>query len=248
MTEPLLAVEGLRVAFVLGRDPLGRPRRTLQALKGVSLSVAAGECVGVIGESGSGKSTLGACIVGLQRPDAGEIRLNAPAQIVFQDPNESLDPHLPLWETVAEGLEIGGLRSRQARRAAAAEGLAAVGLAADLMDRRPHALSGGQRQRVAIARALATGARLIVLDEPTSALDTSVQEQVLDLLLGIQQRTGVAYLLITHDMAVAAHMCHRLVVMKAGAVIETGETEALLANPQTDYARSLIAATPRLGE
>jgi peptide/nickel transport system ATP-binding protein len=248
MSGPLLEVEDLHVDFVLRRNLLGQPSRLHRALQGVSLAVHAGECVGVVGESGSGKSTLAACIVGLQTPDRGAIRLRGKAQIVFQDPNESLDPRLPLWETVAEGLEIGGLRSRAARRAAAAAGLAAVGLAADMLDRRPHALSGGQRQRVAIARALATGAPLIVLDEPTSALDTSVQAQVLDLLLDIQQRTGVALVLITHDMAVAAHMCHRLVVMKAGAVVEAGETQALLANPTTDYVRGLIAATPRLGE
>jgi len=248
MTQPILEVDDLHVDFVLRRDVLGRPVRTLQALKGVSLNVGVGECVGVVGESGSGKSTLGACIVGLQKPDRGAVRLGGAAQIVFQDPNESLDPRQPLWKTVAEGLEIGGMTSVAARRAAAAEGLAAVGLTTEMMDRRPHALSGGQRQRVAIARALAVSAPLIVLDEPTSALDTSVQAQVLDLLLDIQERTGVAYLLITHDMAVAAHMCHRLVVMKAGEVVESGETDALLANPQTDYVRALIAATPRLGE
>ena len=259
----LLNVIGLGVDFSLGSQTLFGGRRKLVALDELSLTVGEGECVGVVGESGSGKSTLGACILGLVDPTRGAIRFDGrdvtrlrrdrnpdvakAIQIVFQDPSGSLDPRLPVWQSVAESFEIHASLRRSERRDAAAALMRSVGLGEDMLDRFPHALSGGQRQRVAIARALATKPRLIVLDEPTSALDMTVQAQVLDLLLDIQERTRVSYLLITHDMAVAGHLCHRIAVMRSGRIEESGDARKIVTEPETPYARALVNATPRLG-
>jgi ABC-type glutathione transport system ATPase component len=258
----LLAIDSLCVDFSRGsKTPFGS-RRTFRALDNVSLTLGEGECLGLVGESGSGKSTLGACILGLATPSRGRIHFDGreiaglprdrnpeiakAIQIVFQDPSGSLDPHMPIWQSVAESLEIHSAMHRAERRDAATALLDSVGIDSAMIDRFPHALSGGQRQRVAIARTLATQPRLIVLDEPTSALDMTVQAQVLDLLLDIQERTRVSYLLITHDMAVAGHMCHRIAVLRAGRIEEIGDARRIVSEPETEYARALVNATPRL--
>jgi ABC-type glutathione transport system ATPase component len=250
--EPVLRALGVSVTFPARSGGTGRRHEPVRAVRNASLEIHRGECVGLVGESGSGKSTLGFCLAGLVAPTAGEIRYAGtnrsiqPVQIVFQDSGGALDPRMRVWESVAEGLDIQTKLPRPAQRERAIELLRTVGLGEDLSRRYPHALSGGQRQRVGIARALATEPEIIVLDEPTSALDMVVQARVLDLLLELQERSGVAFLLITHDIAVAAHLCHRIAVMKSGEIVEQGATEALLARPETEYARTLISSTPTL--
>jgi ABC-type microcin C transport system duplicated ATPase subunit YejF len=256
----LLAIDDLRVRFVTRRDVLGRPRAHFDALKGLSLEIAAGECFGIVGESGSGKSTLALAILGLLPLAGGSIRyrgrtlgscpmddpLRREIQVVFQDPKASLDPRWPAWALITEAMEIQGA-TPATRRARAAELMAQVGLPADKLEAFAHAFSGGQRQRLAVARALALRPRLLILDEPTSALDISVQAQVLNLLLALQQQHGLTYVFISHDLAVIGHMCHRLAVLKDGALVETGPAASVLANPQADYTRQLLAAVPVVG-
>jgi peptide/nickel transport system ATP-binding protein len=257
---PLLEVQNLSVRFVRKRNWLGRPQAVVNAIEDVSVSVAAGECLGIVGESGSGKSTLAAVVAGLVAPHSGTIRFHerplmagrrVPAdarriQIVFQDPGGSLDPRMRIWESVSEGLLIHRKADRVTRRKRAGELLETVGLDGKYLDRYPHALSGGQRQRVAIARALSLEPELILLDEPTSALDMTVQAQVLNLLLDVQAKLGVAFVLITHDMAVANFLCHRIAVMRNGRIVEQGSANQIMSAPQTDYARNLVVATPRV--
>ncbi|MEI7447091.1 MAG: dipeptide/oligopeptide/nickel ABC transporter ATP-binding protein, partial [Burkholderiales bacterium] len=238
MTGPLLAVHDLVKRYRLPRTRLLGPAPELLALDGVSLAIDAGRSLGVVGESGSGKSTLARAAMALERPTSGRVELlgrdlNAlpPAelraarrdfQMVFQDPYGSLDPRQTVARIVAEPLEATGRSTPAERRERAAEALASVGLRASDLDKVPHEFSGGQRQRIAIARALITRPRLIVADEPVSALDVSVQAQVLNLLRDLQQRFGLTYLLISHDLAVVDHVCDRVAVMFAGRAVEEG--------------------------
>jgi len=228
----------------------------------VNLSMRRGECLGIVGESGSGKTTVANAIVGLADLSAGEIlwegRVLGPAgsrdrdlasavQLVFQDPQASLDPRMRVRTIVAEGLMIQGALTSAERNARARELLGMVGLGADALDRYPHEFSGGQRQRIAIARALAVNPRLLVLDEPTSALDVSVQAQILNVLLDLQQRLDLTYVLITHDISVVGHLSHRIAVMRGGEIVEEGPTAAILSSPSHTYTKSLLAAVPRVG-
>jgi peptide/nickel transport system ATP-binding protein len=262
MTPPLLQVEGLGRRYPLPRPHPLAPRQWVDALADVSFTLEAGRTLGVVGESGSGKSTLARLVMALEAPSQGCVRLDgrdlhalAPAalrqarrdfQMVFQDPYASLDPRRTVWRTVAEPLEaLAGLgRPEQRERAAAM--LDAVGLnpAADL-DKYPHEFSGGQRQRIAIARALVTQPRLIVADEPVSALDVSVQAQVLNLMQDLQDRFGLAYLFISHDLAVVDLVCDDLLVLQHGRVVEHGATDAVLRAPAQAYTRRLLEAVPR---
>ncbi|WP_241011729.1 dipeptide ABC transporter ATP-binding protein [Burkholderia sp. Ac-20392] len=232
-----------------------------RAVHDVQLRLRRGETIGIVGESGSGKSTLAAAVLGLQQPAAGEIAidglplatLRAKAgrralygrlQVVFQDPFGSLSPRMTIEQIVGEGLalhrpELAG----DARRARVAALLEEVGLPVDAMSRYPHEFSGGQRQRIAIARALAVEPELLVLDEPTSALDVSIQKQVLALLTNLQARYRLSYLFITHDLAVIRAMAHRVIVMKAGRVVEEGETLQVLHSPSHPYTRALMASS-----
>ena len=255
---PLLEVENLSVQFVRKRNWLGRPRSVVNAIEDVSLTVAPGECLGIVGESGSGKSTLAAAIAELIAPRSGTMRFHARAlaagrrplaearriQIVFQDPGGSLDPHMRIWQSVSEGLLIHREADGAARRRRAAELLHTVGLDGNYLDRYPHALSGGQRQRVAIARALSLSPELILLDEPTSALDMTVQAQVLNLLLDVQAKFGVAFVLITHDMSVANFLCHRIAVMRNGRIVEQGSASQIMSAPQSDMPETLWRPRP----
>jgi len=228
----------------------------LPALDGVSLTVRAGETLGVVGESGSGKTTLLRSVLGLIRPQAGAVilggerdprRWRRQVQAVFQDPVGSFDPRWRVGRAIAEPLHLLAKplapREIDARVSAALE---AVGLRADAARRYPHEFSGGQRQRLAIARALILEPALVVLDEAVSALDVSIRADVLDLLAALQARTGTAFLFVSHDLSVMRVMTDRLVVLKDGRVVEEGETAALLARPQHPYTRSLIAAAPAL--
>lgn len=235
------------------------PQSTRPTVDGVSLQVEAGQTFALVGESGSGKSTLVRLIMGLLRPHAGAIwfdcrrldtmdearrrPLRAEMAMVFQDPSASLSPRRTVFQAIAEPFLVHRPQLAAAEVAdATAQLLHTVGLGTDYMHRFPHELSGGQRQRVSVARALALQPKLVLLDEPTSALDVSVQAQILNLLSDLQQALGLAYLFVSHDLAVVANMADRIGVMRDGRLVECNDTRALLTAPQTDYTRALLAA------
>ncbi|MGY1812357.1 ATP-binding cassette domain-containing protein [Blastococcus sp. SYSU D00820] len=253
--EPLLALD--RVAVAYPQKGLRRP--PIQVLHGVSLDVGAGETVGLVGESGSGKTTLGRAVLGLAPVTGGEIRfggrvisglgkrerraLAADVQVVFQDPYTSLNPAMTVEDILGEPLLVAGA-SRADARQRVRDLLDQVHLPADAGQRLPREFSGGQRQRVAIARALCRDPRLVICDEPVSALDLSTQARVLDLLIEIQERTGVAYLFITHDLSVVRHISHRVAVMYRGELVETGDAATVTRTPQHPYTERLLLAAP----
>jgi len=247
---PLLAVESLTVSF----------RRGSRAVDDVSLQVARGETVGLVGESGSGKTTLGRAVLGLVPVAGGRILLdgtdigNVPAaargllagrlQAVFQDPGGSLNPARPVGKSIMEPARRAGGTPAADRGERARDLLLAVGLPAEAASRYPHEFSGGQRQRIAIARALAASPDLIVCDEPTSSLDLSTQAQMLNLLADLKSQRGLAYLFISHDLAVVRHMADRIVVLYRGRVMEAGPAEQISASPLHPYSQALRAAAP----
>ncbi len=259
---PLLDIVDLFKAYRLHRPRPFAPHRVRPALNGVSFSIIAGRSFGIVGESGSGKSTLARIALALDKPDAGVVRLEgrslfdlgrrelraarAHMQLIFQDPYGSLDPRMRVERIVAEPLAALGGASRAERRRRVADSLEAVGLRASDAAKYPHEFSGGQRQRVAIARALITRPKLVVADEPVSALDVSVQAQALNLMSDLQRDAGVTFLLISHDLAVVAHICETTAVMFRGRIVEIGPTAELFASPAHPYARELVDATPRL--
>ena len=255
---PLMVGTDVKVHFPIKKGVLRRTVGHVKAVDGIDLTVHAGETVGVVGESGSGKSTLAHGLLRLV-PSMGGIRfadtdiqgwpakrmrpLRHRMQMVFQDPFGSLSPRLSVADIVSEGLDVHGLATDPAERArAVAEVLVEVGLPEDAAHRYPHEFSGGQRQRIAIARAMILKPDLVVLDEPTSALDVSVQAQIVDLLRKLQADHRLAYIFISHDLKVVRAMAHRVIVMKDGAVVETGRTETVMDAPQDPYTRRLIEA------
>ncbi len=254
----IIRTENLKVHFPIKRGLLRRTVGHVKAVDGISLTVRAGQTVGVVGESGSGKTTLGQALLRLVASDgpiafAGrdiqgwrqrEIRpLRRQMQIVFQDPFASLSPRLSAFQIIEEGLLIHAIgASYDDRRQLVAEAMAEVGLDPLTMDRFPHEFSGGQRQRIAIARAMALKPRFVVLDEPTSALDKTVQAQIVELLLQLQAAHDLAYLFISHDLKVVRALASELIVMKEGLVVEQGPTQEIFAAPQEDYTKALIAA------
>ncbi len=258
----LLRLEDVHVRFPIGADWLGRPHGYVHALNGVDLEVRRGETLGIVGESGCGKSTLGQVAMGLLEPSAGRVvfdgvdlwsldpaglrRLRRRFQVVFQDPQSSLDPRMPVWKVIAEPFMVGQRHPRSWLKRQAARLGERVGLRTDQLDRYAHEFSGGQRQRIAIARALALEPDLIVLDEPTSALDVSVQAQILNLLMELQQRLGLTYLFVSHNVSVIRHIADRVAVMYLGQVVEEGPATALLGNPAHPYTRALLSAVPSL--
>ncbi|MFI9780168.1 ATP-binding cassette domain-containing protein [Streptomyces sp. NPDC051956] len=252
MTDhPLLAVEDLVVEYPTPRGPF-------RAVDQVSFRIERGTSLAVVGESGSGKSTIARALVRLLEPASGRILLDGTdiahlperrlrplrrrIQMVFQDPYGSLDPHLTALQTVAEPLRLAGMGDRAERLRRAAELLDRVGLPNSALERRPAEFSGGQRQRIGIARALASGPDLLVCDEATSALDVSVQAQVLNLLRELQKETGVAYLIIAHNLGVVREISDHVLVMRLGGLVETGPTESVLATPAEPYTRALRRA------
>jgi oligopeptide transport system ATP-binding protein len=257
----LLVVENLAVHFSLRRGILRRDSGPVRAVDGVSFEIGAGETLGLVGESGSGKSTVARAILRLVPATSGRVlfmgrdilalparplrRLRRHVQVVFQDPAGSLNPRMRVGSIVGEPLEVHGLASGRALRRAVGELLRRCGLPAEAIGRYPHELSGGQRQRVAIARALALHPALVVCDEPTSALDVSVQAQILNLLKDLQDELGLAYLFISHDIAVVSHACDRIAVLHAGRIVEHGPRDAILRRPQHEHTRALLSAVPR---
>ena len=256
--RPLLVAENLRVWFPTRRTWLGKPKAFVKAVDDVSLSLRAGETLGVVGESGSGKSTLGAALLRLVGAEGRflfegrdvlslsprDLRpLRRDLQIVFQDPYGALSPRMTVGDIVAEGLDVHEKRLPDAERTARiATALTEVGLDPGVMHRYPHEFSGGQRQRIAIARALILKPKFIVLDEPTSALDLSVQAEVVALLRELQARYGLAYLFISHDLRVVRALSHRIAVMRQGQIVETGPAEQVFSSPTHPYTRNLLQA------
>ncbi|MEQ8664035.1 MAG: ABC transporter ATP-binding protein, partial [Gammaproteobacteria bacterium] len=259
--ETVLSVRDLKVWFPIRKGVFRRTVGHVKAVDGISLDIEAGRTLAVVGESGSGKTTMGKGILQLLDVHAGEVRYKgvdlgtldaatlrryrAELQIVFQDPYSSMNPRMMVGDIIKEGMIAQGIGTgRAARDARVAELLAQVGLEPAHATRYPHEFSGGQRQRICIARALAVEPRLIVCDEPTSALDVSVQAQILELLRDLQDRLGLTYLFVTHNIGVVAYLAHRVAVMYRGELVEYGEVEQVLHAPAHEYTRRLLAAVP----
>lgn len=258
-SEPLLAVNELAKRFNVRRQDGSKAE--LRAVDGVTFTIGRGEVLGLVGESGSGKTTLGHLILRVIDPTAGSIRIDGVdishfsgsalrpyrrrMQIVFQDPFSSLNPRMTVGDAIGEPLTIHRLAKRGAeRQEKTAELLRLVGLSADDAKRYPHAFSGGQRQRIGIARALASSPDLLIADEPVSALDVSIQAQVVNLLLDLRARLGLAMLFIAHDLAVVEHVADRIAVMYLGRIVELAESRALCRRPLHPYTEALLSAVP----
>jgi oligopeptide transport system ATP-binding protein len=257
--KPLVEVSHLVKDFVRGGG-LFRHGTTVRAVDDVSFSIEQGETFGLVGESGSGKTTTGRCILRLIEPPSGTIRFRDEdvlslsrqrmretrrhMQIVFQDPYSSLNPRMRAGQIVEEPLIIHRLGNRAARRARVEDLFRMVGLDPTHLARHPHEFSGGQRQRIGLARALALNPSFLVLDEPVSALDVSVQAQVINLLMDLQQQLKLTYLFIAHDLRLVEHICNRVAVMYLGKIVEVGPTGALFDAPQHPYTRALLSAIP----
>jgi peptide/nickel transport system ATP-binding protein len=262
VSAPLLELVDLAKTYRLASERPFGPKTLIRAVDGVDLHLHPGRSFGIVGESGSGKSTLARCAIALEKPTSGEAKLmgrplaaasrrelramRAHMQMIFQDPYGSLDPRQTVAKIIAEPLACLDGISRAETATRLVESLEAVGLKAADARKYPHEFSGGQRQRIAIARALITRPKLVVADEPVSALDVSVQAQVLNLMMDLQQSAGVTYLLISHDLAVVEHVCDEIAVIYRGRFVETGPTEALLAAPAHPYTRALLDAAPKL--
>ncbi|MDJ1114158.1 ATP-binding cassette domain-containing protein [Microbacterium dauci] len=255
MNTPLLEVQDLAVTYPVK----GWRRPDFRALSDISLTVERGETVGLVGESGSGKTTLGRAVLGLAPVASGRIvfegrdisrlharerrGLSSDIQVVFQDPYSSLNPAMTIADILAEPLSISGL-SRTDALQRVRELLDQVGLPQDSSRRLPREFSGGQRQRIAIARALALRPKLIVCDEVVSALDLTTRSRVLDLLIDLQEQTGIAYLFIAHDLSVVRHISHRVVVMRRGRIVESGDAATITTDPAEPYTQRLLLAAP----
>jgi peptide/nickel transport system ATP-binding protein len=262
---PLLDVRGLRKYFPITKGFFQRVVGQVRAVDDVSFTVREGDTLGLVGESGCGKTTLSRSILRAIDPTAGQVlyrtrdgkvvdlapmsgaklkQLRREIQMIFQDPFGSLNPRMTLLDNVGEPLLVNGMRRRRERMERVAELLRLVGLRPEFMHRFPHAFSGGQRQRIGIARALATNPRLVVADEPVSALDVSVQAQVLNLLLDLQSRLRLTFILVAHDLSVVRHICDRVAVMYVGQLVELAPTEAVFARPYHPYTAALMRAVP----
>src|SRR5438067_1011044 len=257
-------IETLDVAkhFSAGAKVPGQSKPMLKAVDGVSLAIRRGETLALVGETGSGKTTFGRLLLGLYRPTSGDIRYRGTSildrksqaardvrrqvQGVFQDPYSSLNPTMTVGQSLAEVLKVHRVVDRRERAGRVAELLSTVGLSAGQADRRPYAFSGGERQRIGIARALAVQPEVVIADEPLSALDVSIQAQVLNLMIRLQEERGLTYLFVTHDLDIARLISQRTAVLYLGRVIEQGPTEAVFAEPLHPYTQALVRAAPRL--
>ncbi len=264
--KPLLEVFDLvkhfRLRQTLARRIVRKPPQIVHALNGVTFTVARGETLGIVGESGCGKSTLARCLVRLLEADRGEIRFdgldvralprrelrrfNRRVQMIFQDPYGSLNPRMTVGQMLGEALSVHRMRPKQEIPHRIRELVALVRLPADSIDRRPHEFSGGQRQRIGIARALAVEPECLIADELVSALDVSVQAQIVNLLLELQERLHLTILFVAHDLRLVRHISHRIAVMYLGSIVELGETESLFAAPKHPYTHALLGAAPSM--
>ncbi|AGT07289.1 ABC transporter ATP-binding protein [Paracoccus aminophilus] len=260
MSAPLLEIRDLSVHFSLPRQTPFGPRRILRAVEGVNLVLNEGECLSIVGESGCGKSTTALTVMGLQEPTSGQVLyqgkpLNGPgapgrkerariAQMVFQDPYASLNPRQTIGSTLAAQLKLHGLASGTEVGERVAAMLTRVGLQADHAKRFPHEFSGGQRQRIGIARALMLDPKILVLDEPVSALDVSIQAQIINLLMELQETLKLSYIMISHDLSVVEHVSDRVAVMYFGRVVEEGGWQSVFHRPTHPYTRRLIGSVP----
>ncbi|HDT4876278.1 TPA: ABC transporter ATP-binding protein [Enterobacter asburiae] len=251
MSDVLLELDSVHVNFAARKNWLGRVTEQVHALNGLDLQIRRGETLGIVGESGCGKSTLAQLLMGMLKPSAGACQRAHHAggmQMVFQDPLSSLDPRLPVWRIITEPVWVQKRSSERERRQLAEDLALQVGIRPEYLDRLPHAFSGGQRQRIAIARALSSDPDIIVLDEPTSALDISVQAQILNLLVNLQQQRNLTYVLISHNVSVVRHMSDRVAVMYLGQIVELGSAAQVLGEPRHPYTRLLLDSVPRTGE
>ncbi len=263
--EPLLEVKDLKKYFPVAGGVFRRSKGFVKAVDGVNLQVQEGETLGIVGESGSGKTTLGRCVTKLYEVTGGDILLRTndhvfsiphlkgddlkafrrSAQTIFQDPYSSLNPRMNVLETVGEPLLVNGIARGRELEDRVTEIILQVGLRVEHLRRFPHSFSGGQRQRIGIARALVVNPKLVVADEPVSALDVSIQAQILNLLLEMQEKYQLTYLFISHAMSVVRYVSNRIAVMYAGKLVELGEKNELLAHPRHPYTEVLLAAVPR---
>ena len=257
---PALEVTDLKKHFPVKKGLLRRTVGNVYAVDGVSFSIREGETLGLVGESGCGKSTVGRAILRLVEPTSGSIKIDGKEitglsktelrpyrremQIIFQDPFSSLDPRMSAGDIVGEPLKVHGVGNSKERRERVAELFARVGLRQAQMDNFPHQFSGGQRQRIGIARALALNPKLIIGDEPVSALDVSIQAQVINLLMDLQQERGLGYLFISHNLAVVEHISHHIAVMYLGRIVEFADKRTLFTNPRHPYTEALLSAVP----
>lgn len=268
MTErlPILRTEDLRTYFPVRKGVLRRVKGYVKAVDGVNIDIGAQETLGIVGESGCGKTTLLRTVIRSEDPTDGRILFDPDGtgegvdfasldnkglrsyrrqmQLIFQDPFSSLNPRIPIWEIIGEPLLVNRISAGDELKERVAELMSQVGLDVDYMNRYPHAFSGGQRQRIGIARALALEPKLILADEPTSALDVSVQAQILNLLLRLQEERGLSYMFVTHDLSVVQHVADYVAVMYAGRVVETGTTQDIFEQPQHPYTEALLSAVP----
>ncbi len=265
MDAPLLTISAVTKVFSAQASLFGQTGKPVVALDRFSLAIDEGEIFGLVGESGSGKTTVSRLIVGLEKPDSGEIRYEGKritglagrarkdfakrVQIVFQDPYQSLNAHLSIFDTVCEPLIVHGIKGRAHRKEQVVQALALAGLtpATIYLDRYPHQLSGGQRQRVAIARAMVLSPRFLIADEPTSMLDASISFQIFRLLRRLRSTAGVTMLFITHSLAAARNLCDRVGVIYNGRIVEVGSAEQTIMDPMHPYTKALLDAHPRFG-
>jgi len=267
-STPILSVHNLQKTFPVKRSLIerlkGQPEQRVMALNDVSLAIGKGETVAIVGESGCGKSTLARCLVRLHGIDNGRVLFqgqdigalqgsalrayNRRAQMIFQDPYSSLNPRMTIGQTLAEALVVNRICRRSETQQRIRELLGLVNLPADAADRYPREFSGGQRQRIGIARALAVEPELLIADEILSALDVSVQAQIINLLLQLQEKLRLSLIFVSHDLRVVRYISHRIVVMYLGSIVEVGETEEIFSNPRHPYTRALLAAAPEVGQ
>ena len=264
MSDVILEAKNIKKHFPIKKGLLLRQVGSVKAVDDVSLIVKKGETLGLVGESGCGKSTLGRTLIRLYEPTSGELKFHGQdflksggdtlrkqrknIQMIFQDPYASLDPRMTVGQIIRQPMDIHNVGTNEERNKRVVELIELVGLRKGHVNRYPHEFSGGQRQRICIARAIALNPELIICDEPVSALDVSIQAQILNLLKDLQEKLGLTYIFISHDLSVIEHICNRIAVMYLGKIVEIADRDELFRNPQHPYTQALIGAIPRVGQ